>query len=529
MTDDATTEPQSPPAALRLNDPDFRAFLKELGPQVSMGGMFVPSEEPLEPGTRCHLEVGLEDGFRLIAGLSEVVWTRERAQGEDRPAGMGLRFRDLEEGSRDLVFAIVERRLEEGLAISEGAVELETLLSGAAERRRRAERPAAESPPPEPPPLRYEVEPDSLELPETDELPAPSDETAAPPAGEDQGAEEVDPSSVGLELEPEDELPPEDPEPRRSFDDEPVDAVGDVEESDEVEPWRVPQEPRVPQWAPEAPSEPAPAPLPAREPVPPRVRAADFEPLLREEVPSPELPFRDAPPPEPGEDSHRDYGRRDRRPRWQLSMALLAPLLAVGVVALLLWLLREPILGLLDSGKPPQTLEGEAGEPGSALPPAASELASESEPAPPPPSAEPEPETPPPPPAPDIEPAPAEPAAELSALEEISWSSSPQGLRLVLRFDGTVTSGAMTRSRLTSGTVRELIRIRGVERPFGPGSVAVGAGGLERVRTGLHRRSGGRELHVVLDLAGPEVSVGATEIEGSRMVLTIRAGGESTP
>jgi hypothetical protein len=76
--------------------------------------MFIGTRSPLPPGTACKLDVKLKDGYRLVSGLGEVAWTRDRAQGPDRPPGMGVRFRELDETSRDLVFEIVDRRLVEG-------------------------------------------------------------------------------------------------------------------------------------------------------------------------------------------------------------------------------------------------------------------------------------------------------------------------------------------------------------------------------------------------------------------------------
>ena len=93
---------------------DFRSFITQYASHISMGGMFIGTRTPLPPGTLCKLDVRLKSGDGLIGGLGEVVWTRDRPQGPERPPGMGVRFRELEEASRDLVFAIVDRRLVEG-------------------------------------------------------------------------------------------------------------------------------------------------------------------------------------------------------------------------------------------------------------------------------------------------------------------------------------------------------------------------------------------------------------------------------
>jgi len=98
---------------------DFRSFITQYDSHISMGGMFIGTRSPLPPGTSCKLDVKLKDGYQLIQGLGEVAWTRDRAQGPDRPPGMGVRFRELEESSRDLIFEIVDRRLVEGSGVFE--------------------------------------------------------------------------------------------------------------------------------------------------------------------------------------------------------------------------------------------------------------------------------------------------------------------------------------------------------------------------------------------------------------------------
>lgn len=134
---------------------DFRSFITQYASHISMGGMFISTRSPLPPGTTCKLDVKLKDGYQLIEGLSEVAWTRERAEGPDRPPGMGLRFRELAEQSRDLIFEIVDRRLVEGGSVfqldkageplPQDIPELEDLLRRAEQRREEARQAEAAS------------------------------------------------------------------------------------------------------------------------------------------------------------------------------------------------------------------------------------------------------------------------------------------------------------------------------------------------------------------------------------------------
>ncbi len=56
----------------------------------------------------------LGDGFEIIQGKGEVVWTRAVAEGPNRPAGMGIRFLHLSEGSKELIYRIVDQYIQDG-------------------------------------------------------------------------------------------------------------------------------------------------------------------------------------------------------------------------------------------------------------------------------------------------------------------------------------------------------------------------------------------------------------------------------
>jgi type IV pilus assembly protein PilZ len=99
--------------AVRLRFDRFHGFVEQYSANLSLGGMFIKSDELPPLGTEVAVEFHLEDGFELIRGRGRVAWVREPAEGDD-PAGFGLRFLELTPGSRELIFRLVERRVREG-------------------------------------------------------------------------------------------------------------------------------------------------------------------------------------------------------------------------------------------------------------------------------------------------------------------------------------------------------------------------------------------------------------------------------
>src|SRR5690349_15415427 len=92
----------------------FSGFISEYSSNISPGGMFIRTKTPLSRGQTLDFAFRLGDGFELIKGRGEVVWTRAEDEGSARPAGMGLRFLDLSEGSKELIYRIVDQHILEG-------------------------------------------------------------------------------------------------------------------------------------------------------------------------------------------------------------------------------------------------------------------------------------------------------------------------------------------------------------------------------------------------------------------------------
>ncbi len=115
---------------ITLEFPHFGAFFAEYSTNVSMTGMFIRTDRFQPPGTLATVEFNLADGMPLISGKAKVVWVRERHEGPDRPAGLGLRFVELDDEGRQLIRWEVERRLREA-----GSNEIEEPLAEVASAR----------------------------------------------------------------------------------------------------------------------------------------------------------------------------------------------------------------------------------------------------------------------------------------------------------------------------------------------------------------------------------------------------------
>lgn len=100
-------------AAVRLEFDRFHGFVEQYSANLSLGGMYIKSDEPPPLGSEVSVEFALEDGFELIRGRGRVAWVSPPGEGSDAP-GFGLRFLELTPGSRELIFRLVERRVREG-------------------------------------------------------------------------------------------------------------------------------------------------------------------------------------------------------------------------------------------------------------------------------------------------------------------------------------------------------------------------------------------------------------------------------
>lgn len=95
---------QRVPARILIKYGNAEQFFTDYIQNISRGGIFVPTYNPLPPGTRLNISFSLPGWDRLIETEGIVV---HRAQSDPeqggQPAGMGVRFDKLSEESLELI------------------------------------------------------------------------------------------------------------------------------------------------------------------------------------------------------------------------------------------------------------------------------------------------------------------------------------------------------------------------------------------------------------------------------------------
>ena len=394
----------------------FSGFISEYSANISPGGMFIRTRAPQPPGTVLDLECRLGDGFELIKARGEVVWNRAEDEGPTRPAGMGIRFLELSQGSKELIYRIVDQHILRGGTPFDVTLRPPDLVPAASAPRYPAPVPPAAPPVAAPAPF-----PDVFDLPPP--LAAPRRETETPAAAVSWLPSTEEP---GLE-------PPASSEPFPEL---------------------------LPQAAPE-PAEVPPAPM----------FATAFGSAAA------------------------------RQPRRVLPWVLLAAGLVLAAGA---FLLRDRLMEWAGLGREEVSQPAPPVRP-KRTPPVQPAPAAENTPAP---SAAAAPAPAPPVPTPAAEPD-AGPA--LSQLDRITWEATSGGTDVILWGNGAIRPEVYSRTRISGNPPRELIRLSGIRRSYPKVREVVGTPEVLQVRVGYHPEAGRGELHVVLDLARPEVAVTGIE------------------
>ncbi len=88
---------------------DMENFLTEYADNISQGGMFIKSSNPLPIGTQFDLELSIGSEDQKIKAIGEVVWTKEFSSESDRPSGMGVRFIKIQAESKKMIRDLIEK------------------------------------------------------------------------------------------------------------------------------------------------------------------------------------------------------------------------------------------------------------------------------------------------------------------------------------------------------------------------------------------------------------------------------------
>jgi uncharacterized protein (TIGR02266 family) len=105
---------------VRFKSATVDEFIEHYCKDVSRGGIFIKSSQPMPVGTLLKFQFQLKDESQLIKGVGRVVWTRnEERAGPDRPSGMGIKFIKMDNESRVMVDRIIAGS-EDGGAFEEG-------------------------------------------------------------------------------------------------------------------------------------------------------------------------------------------------------------------------------------------------------------------------------------------------------------------------------------------------------------------------------------------------------------------------
>ncbi|MCW5801908.1 MAG: TIGR02266 family protein [Deltaproteobacteria bacterium] len=116
MADPNTRQGKRTPVTLKIKfkSETLEQFIERYAVDVSQGGIFIRTKEPLAVGTQMRFEFQLRDASPLIGGEGTVVWTRENDP--SRPAiapGMGVRFDRLADGSQQVLERILSEKAKQ--------------------------------------------------------------------------------------------------------------------------------------------------------------------------------------------------------------------------------------------------------------------------------------------------------------------------------------------------------------------------------------------------------------------------------
>jgi type IV pilus assembly protein PilZ len=104
------------PIELRVEYRRLNSFFADYTKNISKGGTFIRTAKPLPPGTEFVFVLIIPKLAEPLRLNGEVVWTTEPSRAsEESPAGMGIRFKYVDEAERRATEEIVERLIKSEL------------------------------------------------------------------------------------------------------------------------------------------------------------------------------------------------------------------------------------------------------------------------------------------------------------------------------------------------------------------------------------------------------------------------------
>ncbi len=85
-------------------------FYAGLASNLSAGGIFVATHIVHPVGTKFNVSLHLDDGQGVVRGLGEVRWMRTRDETAGLPAGLGIRFIEVEGDGAERIDSFLNRR-----------------------------------------------------------------------------------------------------------------------------------------------------------------------------------------------------------------------------------------------------------------------------------------------------------------------------------------------------------------------------------------------------------------------------------
>jgi type IV pilus assembly protein PilZ len=101
---------------LRVDYKRMNTFFADYAKNISKGGTFIRTSKPLDVGTEFVFVLSIPEQANQLELRGEVIWTVVGDQAtDDRPAGMGIRFRFEDDGERQALENFVEALMAEKL------------------------------------------------------------------------------------------------------------------------------------------------------------------------------------------------------------------------------------------------------------------------------------------------------------------------------------------------------------------------------------------------------------------------------